>query len=151
MMMLRLMDRATLPCLQDLIQANFAGRDRLYAAAATLDDRAQKTVCRRLADQLADHAAELQQVVLANAGDPGDCDETYLAAESLFDEVWQGSGEPGVLRTAEDYEREMKQRYDAAIEQTSDREVEGLLRRHRNNIEFGEYVLCCMVRPLQPR
>jgi uncharacterized protein (TIGR02284 family) len=150
-MTLRLMDRATLPCLQNLIQANFAGRDRLYAAAGALEDKAQKTVCRRLADQLADHAAELQQVVLANAGDPGDCDETYLAAEVLFDEIRQGCGEPGVIRTAGDYEREMKQSYDAAIESTSDREVQGLLRRHRDNIEFGEYVLCCMARPLQPR
>ena len=150
-MTLRLMDRSTLPCLQELIRVNFAARDELYAAAGSVDDEGYRVICQRLADQLAGHAAELQQVVLANEGDPGDCGETYLTAETLFNAVKCDRGEVGVIAAAEDCERRVRQRYNRAIESTSDLEVAGLLRRQCNNVEFGEHVLRSMARPTQPR
>ena len=150
-MTLRLMDRSTLPCLQELIHVNFAARDELYAAAASVDDEGYKIICQRLAGQLASHAVELQQVVLANEGNPGDCDDTFRTAEILFDGVKRDRGEAGVIAAAEECERNVRQEYNRAIESTSDLEVAGLLRRQCDNVEFGEHVLRSVARPTLPR
>jgi uncharacterized protein (TIGR02284 family) len=145
------MDQSTLPCLQELIHVNFAARDELYAAAAAVDDEGYRVVCQRLADQLAGHAVDLQQIVLANEGDPGDCGDAYVTAEKAFHVVKRDRGETGVITAAESCERDVRQRYNRAIESTSDLEVAGLLKRQCNSVVFGEHVLRSIARPTQPR
>ena len=78
------LNRIALRKIQELIEANFAGRDELQAAAESLDDDARQRVCRRLANHLASHAAELQQIVTACGAEPaGPLDMEVIACACL--------------------------------------------------------------------
>lgn len=135
------LDDATLRKLQTLVEANFTGRDELYAAAKSLNDEDRKNVCRKLAEHLAGHAAELQQILAACGADPAGPLDTHALAESLFDLTKATRGAHGVLHAAESCERILKQEYDQAIQATGDREAEALLQKQRDDVEFGEQVL----------
>lgn len=63
-MSLRNLDNETLAKIQGLVEVRFSGRDKLYSVASHLDDSQRSSVCRKLADHLAGHAAELQQILL---------------------------------------------------------------------------------------
>ena len=89
--------------------------------------------------------------MLAHEGAPVELDKTHLTDEILFQRAKQNQGDMGVIAIAEDFECDVKQRYDRVTETTSDFEVDGLLRRQRTEVEFGEHVLHCMARPIRPR
>ena len=140
-MLSRDIDAVTLGRIQELIEANFAARDELYAAADSLDDDARANICRRLADILASNAIELQQVVTSSGREPtGPLDVTPVVT-SLFHLTKLHGGEDAVLETTARGERELKEYYDRAIESASDPEAESILRRQREGVEFGEDVL----------
>ena len=52
--------------IEELVDASFSGRDELCAAAKTLDDARRSNICKQLADHLAHHAIELQQLLTVN-------------------------------------------------------------------------------------
>ena len=140
------LDKTTLAKIRELVEANFGSRDELYAAADSLDDEDRERVCRRLAEHLAGHAAELQQVLAASRSDPAgplDIDEIVVA---LFESIKAQRGAAGVLEAAEEAQRDLKRGYDRAIEETPAQEAEGLLRSQRDEVEFGERVLRSMKR-----
>lgn len=62
-------------------------------------------------------------------------------ADALFDLAKSNRGEPGVLGTAAEGEGNLKEAYDRAIDVTHDPQGEDLLRRQREDVEFGEKVL----------
>jgi uncharacterized protein (TIGR02284 family) len=134
-------DRATLSKIQKLIEANFAGRDELYAAADSLDDEARQRVCQRLAENLAGRAIELQQIVTACGVEPAEPLDTLALAHALFDLAKVNRGESGVLDAAAEGEQNLKHEYDRAIEETTHPKAEQVLRRHREQAEFGEQVI----------
>ena len=134
-------DRKALEKIQKLIEANFAGRDELQAAAESLDDEARQRVCRQLADHLAGHAAELQQIVTACGAEPTGPLDLESIASALFDLAKMNSGERGVLKAVAEGEDNLKADYDRAIDAVSDQETEDMLRRQRDEVEFGEQVL----------
>jgi hypothetical protein len=139
-------DETTLAKIRELVEANFGSRDELYAAADSLDGEDRERVCRRLAEHLAGHAAELQQLLAASRSDPAgplDIDEIVAA---LFESIKAQRGTVGVLKAAERTQRDLKRGYDRAIEETSAQEAEGLLRSQRDAVEFGERVLRSMKR-----
>lgn len=133
--------------IEELVDASFSGRDELYAAADTLDDEKRSNVCRQLADHLADHATELQQILAINGEDTVTPLDMYSVAETFFTLAKNRDGEAGILTAAESCERLVKERFDEVIDQTSDEDTAALLRRHRNDIEFGEHVLRSMQEP----
>ena len=146
-MTLRGLDQVTLTEIQKLVEANFAGRDELHAAAEKLDDEARKQVCRRLADHLGGHAAELQQVLLAHGAEPVGPGDIPALADALFDLVKATRGPSGVIGTAEECEHDVKEEYDRAIDAASSKDAEGLLRKQRDEVEFGEKVLRSIKEP----
>jgi hypothetical protein len=150
-MMYHQLSGPTLDRIRELIDANFSGRDELYAAVETLDDEARKVVCRRLAEHLADHAAELEQIVLASSDrgidmtDPDFID--HLSERTFLEMVKDLHGESQVLAEIEQCERNLKEKYDRMIRATSEQDAEGVLKRHRDDIEFAEHVLHAMQEP----
>jgi uncharacterized protein (TIGR02284 family) len=133
---------------QELIEANFTGRDELYAAARSMDDEARQQVCRRLAEHLAGHAAELQQIVAASGSDPAEPLDVEPIAEALFELAKMNHGERGVIDSAIEGERNLRKEYDRAIEDTSNPEATNTLHRQRDDVEFGEQILRGMERPV---
>jgi len=140
------LNQDTLARIQELIEGNFTGRDELYAAAESLDDQARRHVCRRLAEFLAGHAADLQQIVIASGAEPAGPLDMQSIADALFEMAKTKRGEPGVLGVVAEGERKLKESYDRAIDATDDRKGEDLLRRQREGVEFGEKVLRDMSR-----
>ncbi|HEX5102610.1 MAG TPA: hypothetical protein VFV87_02285 [Pirellulaceae bacterium] len=131
----------TLEQIQQLIVANFAGRDELYAAADTLDDGARRDVCRRLAEFLAGHAVELQQILKANGQAPAGPVAVDPIATAFFDSAQCSRGQVGVLAAAAERERDLKEGYQHALEKVSHPSAENVLRRHQKEVEFVEQVL----------
>jgi uncharacterized protein (TIGR02284 family) len=150
-MTLHQLSASTLERIRELIDANFTGRDELYAAVETLDDEARKGVCRRLAEHLADHAAELEQILLASS-ERGldDFDAAFidnLSERAFLEMVKELHGEARVLAEIEQCERKLKEKYDQMIQATSERDAEGVLKRQRDDVEFAEHVLHSMQEP----
>jgi len=138
---------ATLDKIQQLITANFAGRDELYAAARSLDNDARQRVCQRLAEHLAGQAVELQQILTASGQRPtGPLDMNWLA-DALFESAKRAGGERGVLHTAVACEQTLKEGYDRALNDLSHPQAENVLKRQRDGVEFGEQVLRGMETP----
>jgi uncharacterized protein (TIGR02284 family) len=141
----------TLDTIQQLISANFAGRDELYAAASSLNNEARQSVCRRLAELLAGHAVELQQILTASGEHPvGPLDVNSLA-QALFESAKRSRGEPGVLDAAAEREHTLKADYDRALDDLSHSQAENVLKRQREDVKFGEDVLRGMSAPDKPK
>jgi len=138
----------TLSKLRELIEANFAGRDELYAAAETVDDAAWKRVCRRLADHLAGHATELEQILLGEEEGRFDPDDMqfldFVSQRAFLEEVKERHGSAEILAKVEQLERDLKDRYSQALNAANERHAEGVLQRQREDVEFGEDVLRSM-------
>ena len=130
--------------IKELVDASFSGRDELYAAAETLDDEKRSNVCRQLANHLAGHAIELQQLLIANGETPPEPLDMYAVAEGFFNLAKSRHGESEVLRIAEICERTVKDRFDDVIDATKNEDTVALLERQRDDIEFGEHVLKTM-------
>jgi len=141
----------TLDQIQKLISANFAGRDELYAAAKSLDDEARQRVCRRLAEHLAGHAVELQQILTASGERPAGPLDVNSLAQTLFELAKLSRGEPGVLDAAAACEHTLKEDYDRALDDLSHPQAENVLKRQRDGVEFGEQVLRGMGVPEKPK
>ena len=136
------LDDRTEQAIVDLIRLNFSARESLYAAANALDNEQLAEICRRLADDLGGHAAELQQLVLAFGDSPEAADslEMYLDTATL-ELLKQRRGEMAVLAQAEAREQEVKQRYDETIRSARHSEMRGVLLRQREKTQFGVNVL----------
>ncbi len=135
------LEQKTLAWLQELLELDFAGRDELYAVADSLENEDCREICRRLAEFLAGHAAELQQIVVGSGNDPAGPLDLDEIAHALIEGIKSHRGNSGVLGVAETVEREVRQEYDRAIRSTDDRDAEGMLQRQRQEIEFAERVL----------
>jgi uncharacterized protein (TIGR02284 family) len=142
---------ATLANIQELIESNYAGRDELYAAVETLDDDARKNVCRRLAEHLGGHAAELEQILLSNGDerfDPTSVEFIDHLSERMFLKIVKDQqGEANVLKAIEQCERNLKEKYDQMLRSTPESEAVGILERQRDEVEFGEQILHTMHDP----
>ena len=78
------LDAKILSEIQKLIEGNFTGRDELYAAAESMDDRSRERICRRLAEHLAANAIELQQLLKESGVEPaGPLDMQSIAPRTL--------------------------------------------------------------------
>jgi hypothetical protein len=144
----RKLNHSTLKAIRELIEANFAGRDELYAAVETLDDDARRNICVRLAEHLAGHAAELSQILLANGRSEYKLSEVefidYLAERTFLEMVKDVHGETRVLASIEQCERNLKEKYDRMLTSIPEAEIAGILQHQRGEVEFGEQVLHTM-------
>jgi uncharacterized protein (TIGR02284 family) len=131
----------TLEKIQQLIVANFAGRDELYTAADSLEEGAQQRVCRRLAEHLAGYAVELQQILTAAGERPAGPLDLSVLAHALYESARRTRGQQGVLAAAAEREHDLKVDYDRAMDNLSHPQAENLLRRQRDGVEFDEQVL----------
>lgn len=132
--------------IEELIDASYAGRDELYAAADALDDQQRRNVCLGLAEHLANHAVELQQLLVANGVGSLEPLDMYSVAEAYFSVVKARDGDAGVLSVAEKCEQTVKERFDAVIDGTNLDDTRSMLERQRKDVEFGQDVL----RSIQP-
>ena len=133
--------------IEELVGASFAGRDELHAAAKTLDDDRRSRICKQLANHLAAHAIELQQLLVANGEEPPQPLDMQGIAESFFQLAMNRDGESEVLRIGENCERTVKERFDEVIDEIPAGDTSAILERQRNDIEFGEQVLHSMQDP----
>ncbi len=131
-------DRTTLNELQELLRVLYRRRDELYAVAVLLQVDDHTRICCRLADQLGGHAADLEQIIIANGVRPVAPSSTKHSSDLHERMASEGRS---ALATAEQFEHDMSQHYDRTIECVADREVEGLLCKQRDEIEFGVCVL----------
>lgn len=125
-----------------LIQANFAGRDDLYAAAEAVDNEALSLICRRLAEDLAGNATELQQIALAAGVDKVDINKfgTQLQAD-LMSLMQKADGDEAVLEEVEECEQIVQREYDEAIEQSDAPQIADVLAHQRESVTFGKTVV----------
>lgn len=135
------LDVETLIKMQRLIEANFTGRDELYAAADSMNNQSREHICRRLAEHLAANAVELQQLVKASGVEPAGPLDLESIAQALFDLAKSSRGESGVLVAAAEGEENLKKNYDEVIDSTADQEATAILRKQREQVEFAEQVL----------
>jgi uncharacterized protein (TIGR02284 family) len=136
------LDECTTERIQHLIRTVFAGRDDLYAAADTLDNERIAEICRRLAQELGGHAAELQQLVLLQGREPAKPETVESRLQRAVLELMKSKhGNEAVVAEVETSENQVKRHYEEAIDATPNREVKGVLRRHRDDAQFGEDVL----------
>jgi uncharacterized protein (TIGR02284 family) len=136
-------DQGTLDTVQDLIRTNLVSRDGLYAAATKLDGAALQRICRRLADELGGHVADLQQLLLARGQKPvGPEDNLVRKLRAVVLEVLQQQpSSQHVVAEVEECTRVLKKEYDTAIKQTDDVQIKNVLHRQRQDAEFGGDVL----------
>lgn len=135
-------DQDTLRLVEGLVAANFSARDDLYAAAKALDDDALAEICRRLAENLGGNAADLQQWLMSAGEEPSEPSEVVRRLQQVVIQLLkERHGSTSVLAEVETSEHELKERYDQAIENAEDSDVEELLRRQRDDVEFGERVI----------
>ncbi|MCA9177518.1 MAG: hypothetical protein KDB14_23695 [Planctomycetales bacterium] len=135
----------TLSAIRRLVEANYVGRDELYAAADAMDGDARQQVCRRLAEFLAGHAEELQQLLLSSGAQAFDIAKLPTIAEAaLFHLIRTNRGAAGVINAAERCEHSLKERYEDALARTSDAEAQAILKRQQDEVEFAESVLRTM-------
>lgn len=146
-MRLKNLDDKTLSKIQEMMEVTFAGRDKLYSAANHLDDEERRDICRKLADHLAGHAIQLQQILKATGSDPKGPLDIHAIVDALLESIRSQSGDSGILDAAEKYTHEVKEDFDQAIEKTPDPDAREVLRHHRNGVAFGERVLRQMERP----
>ena len=146
-MRLKNLDDKTLSKIQEMVEVTFAGRDKLYSAANHLDDEERREICRQLADHLAGHAAQLQQILTASGNDPKGPLDIHAIVDVLLESVCAHSGDSGVLDAAEKYTHEVKEDFDQAIEEIPDPDAREVLQHHRNGVEFGARVLRNLERP----
>lgn len=137
------LDETTRQHLLALIRANFAGRDDLYAAAGAFDNGTMSMICRRLADDLANNAIELQQMALAAGIDDVDINEFGVQLQAdLMKMIQQDEGDAAVLEEAEECEEILKREYDEVIKEEADvPAIANVLREQREKVEFGENVV----------
>ena len=129
---------STIDGLKELVEVLLRRRDELYSIAKLLTDQDQMLICRRIADQLGGHAADLLQVIAASGGRAGTSDEPSKLESRRDAAVTQGHL---ALATAAEFESELRARYDQVIECITDREIEGLLCKQRDEVEFCGCVL----------
>jgi hypothetical protein len=144
----RILNQSTLKSIRELIEANFAGRDELYAAVETLDDDARRNICTRLAEHLAGHAIELSQILLANGHSKYALSDIefidHLTERTFLEMVKDMHGESRVLASIEQCERNLKEKYDQLLNSMPEEEIAGILQDQRGEVEFGEQVLHTM-------
>ncbi|MHB0958517.1 MAG: hypothetical protein ACYC0X_16790 [Pirellulaceae bacterium] len=144
----RQLSEPTLAKIRELIEANFAGRDEMYAAAETFDDVARKNICKRLAEHLAAHAVELNQILLVNGHGRYDLADVefidHLSERTFLEMVKELHGEKRVVTAIEQCERNLKEKYDRMLESMPEAEAEDVLGRQRDQVEFGEQVFHTM-------
>lgn len=135
-------DEVTRQRIRALIQANFAGRDDLYAAADAFDSETLTLICRKLAEDLAGNAMELQQIARAAGMEKVNYRKvgSQLQAD-LTEMLQQRGGDQAVLEEAQECEQLIRAEYDQAIAETESPAVEEVLRRQREKVEFGESVI----------
>jgi hypothetical protein len=133
-----------LDTIQCLIEANRECRDELYAAAELLDDEPGKNVCRRLAEYLAGHVVDLQQLVIACDTAPAEPQDVELLPNLLFHLAKDVQGESGVLDVAAEGARELVEDYDDALEEVSDSPTWSILLKQRARVDLSEHILHTM-------
>jgi uncharacterized protein (TIGR02284 family) len=136
-------DQATLDEIQDLIRTNLVSRDSLYAAAKNLDSETLQRICRRLADELGGHVAELQQFLLIRHKQPiGPEDELVSKLRVIvLDALQHSPAEVNALEAGEKCAQQLKQQYEDAIDNTGNLQAKGILHQQRKTVESGEDVL----------
>lgn len=135
-------NKVTLERLRQLIQASLASRDDLNAAARALDDEELAELCRRLATDHEQHAAELQRYLLA-AGEEfeqPDLLESRLQAD-LVALLKEKCGDNAVLEDAQACEETLKNHYDVAAKEANVPVLGKIFERHREEVEFGEQLI----------
>ncbi|MBN2292089.1 MAG: PA2169 family four-helix-bundle protein [Pirellulales bacterium] len=135
------LDKVTTSRIEELIEANFGGRDKLYEAANSMNDENCKQICKQLAERLASHATELQQILYASGHEANDPLEIDYIVKIFFESIKKKCGETGVIQAAEDFQKDLKRGYDRAIEDTAESQAKGTLREQRAEVDFGEKVL----------
>lgn len=136
------LDDVTRDHLIALINANFAGRDDLYAMASTLSSKTLSMICRRLADDLANNGIELQQIALGAGIDDIDVSEfgSQLQAE-LIEMIKQSEGDNAVLEEAEECEQLVERVYDDALAGAAESAIGDVLKQQREVVDFGKNVV----------
>jgi uncharacterized protein (TIGR02284 family) len=136
------LDAKTIEQLRRIVAQTYAGRDDLYAAADSLNDEDLVTVCRKLADELAANSETLQQIILMQGAEAVAPETiTSLLTKELASYLRENAPKKLILAGAKDSQSKLRGEYDAAIEATEDSEAEALLRRQREDVDFGERVL----------
>jgi len=138
-----IIDPVTEERVQDLIRTNLASRDGLYAAADQLSGAAVEKVCRRLAEELGGNVADLAQLLMTRGVQPvGPDDELAAKVRDVLVEVLrQEPSDEKIVAKAAECEHALKKQYDTAIDETPNKQVEGMLQPQRKEVELGEEVL----------
>ena len=141
----RMLDPQSLGAIRGLVSTNYRGRNELTAAAEVIDDKTQEGVCRRLADVLGGHAADLQQVLIACGEPPVNITEIEPARElQLFDIAKRNGGDGQVIRAVENCEQAVKRDYRVAVENIANAEARRMMQRQISDVELSVHVLQSM-------
>ncbi|MEN6494269.1 MAG: PA2169 family four-helix-bundle protein [Thermoguttaceae bacterium] len=136
------LDPQTIERLRDLVAATYTGRDDLYRAAANLEDSDLSAICHKLADELAGNSAHLSQILAMHGTKPHDAKSvTAVLTEEIMRFLREHEHDKGILSAANKVECGLRERYDTTIAATENAETQALLKKQREDVEFGEKVL----------
>ena len=130
---------ASLAWVQDLIQANIDSRDGLKEAIANLPPGASALamLLSRVAEERADQATELQELVIANDELPQHSGSLTATAFRMWMDLRTAlvGGEQALLEEAERSEDYIQQRYERALAELRGCPCTEVLRRHYDAIK----------------
>ena len=136
------LDSQTIERLRDLVAATYSGRDDLYQAAANLEDAELAAICRKLAEDLAGNSAHLAQILAMHGTKASDTGHVKAALTGeIMRFIREHEHDKGVLSAAKEVERGLGDQYDATIAATGNAEAQALLKKQKEEVEFGEKVL----------
>lgn len=141
-------DSETIAMLRRLVAATYSRRDDLYTAAEQLTDEDLSAICRKLADDLADHTAYLKQIIAMHGQDPG-IEETISCTLSgeIMRLLRQDRGDQGIVAAIQGEEAELREQYDATIAAVDNPEAQAVLETQKRDVDFAERVLRRAMRP----
>lgn len=123
--------------IEALIEAIFAGRDELAAAATTLDDPRHDRTCRQLSDMLDRHAVELRQLLLPHGKRLNPPADVLAQSIAFFEFAKARNGAAGVLRIAANCYRLVRDQYDMVLDTNPESSLTSTLHRQRLLVEVG--------------
>jgi uncharacterized protein (TIGR02284 family) len=136
------LDSKTIARLRQLVVATYSGRDDLYTAAEQVGDDDLSVICRKLADNLAGHAADLEQIILMHNEEPGFEDAlTSTLSYEILQFLRKGRGDNGIISVVQKEQSDIQKQYDATIAAARDPAAHEVLEKQKKDVNFAERVL----------
>lgn len=136
------LDTDMLQRIRQLVGNLYCGRDDLYQIAEQLTDKELAAICNKLADDLAAKNSHWEQIMLMHGEQPDiQEDLTMVLGAEIMKFLREGQSDKERVNLAQDEESKLAQEYEETIVAVRDPEAQALLKKQKEDVEFGKRVL----------